>query len=155
MVFDSNTHSKFEKSLKILKTCSNFWCCGVNNKHPTSPQRDVCYKIFHGVYFLKKIAEVVVMIAVMPISCFHFYILSQSNLYTLESESEETKFSKYGTSNRQRDRLEDGCADHPPVFPVRGPGDLQEQGHHQVLLNHQHHLHHQLSSNRETVTAMY
>ena len=33
VVSDSNTHSKFETSLKILKTHTNFWCRGINNKH--------------------------------------------------------------------------------------------------------------------------
>ena len=30
VVFASNTHSKFQNSLKILKTHSNFWCRDVN-----------------------------------------------------------------------------------------------------------------------------
>ena len=41
VVFDSNNHSKFENSLKILKTHPNFWCRGVNNKHHTAERWDL------------------------------------------------------------------------------------------------------------------
>ena len=36
-----NTHSKFENSLKILKTCSNFWCPGVITKHRAVERSDL------------------------------------------------------------------------------------------------------------------
>ena len=57
VVFASNTHSKFQNSLKILKTHSNFGVVmltktlrcgdvgfGIWLSNTTSPQRDVCYK---------------------------------------------------------------------------------------------------------------
>ena len=40
VVFDLNTHSKFDNSLKVLKTHSNFWCRGVNNKHHAAERWD-------------------------------------------------------------------------------------------------------------------
>ena len=41
MVFDSNTQTKFENSLKIFKTHSNFGCRGVNIKHHAAEEWDL------------------------------------------------------------------------------------------------------------------
>ena len=59
VVFDSNTHSKFENSLKILKTHSNLWCRGASNKHHAAERWDLEFGFRSLMFAIKYLVDTI------------------------------------------------------------------------------------------------